>query len=202
MKKLEVTIVNVDMLIPYENNPRIHSKNHIDRVAKSIKEFGFTNPILVDDDLNVIAGHGRLEAAKSLKLSKVPVIKLVGLTPAQLRAYVIADNQLALDSNWDDEILQSELMALKLEDFDLSLLGWGDKPPTFEEDFDLSALEDSGAESELEDLSDKLFYSVPIKFSAKDHPDALELITKYDRETTYIGEAVLKALRGFNSGNR
>ena len=99
-------------LKPYENNPRQHSEAQLDRLVRSIKEFGFTNPVLVDDDCNVIAGHGRLMAAELMGLSKVPTIALGHLTADQRRAYVIADNQLALNSTWDDDVLQSELQAL------------------------------------------------------------------------------------------
>ena len=113
-------------LIPYANNSRTHSPPQIAQIAASIREFGFTNPILVSDDLTIIAGHGRVKAAQTLNLSEVPCIKLSHLNERQRRAYVIADNRLALSAGWDDEILALELEALKEEGFDLDLLGFDD----------------------------------------------------------------------------
>lgn len=114
----------VDRLVPYERNARTHSPEQIRQIAASIQEFGFTNPILVDGKDGIIAGHGRLAAARDIGMTEVPVIVLDHLSPAQRRAYVIADNQLALNAGWDTELLQMEVAALNLEDFDLSLLGF------------------------------------------------------------------------------
>ena len=111
-------------LIPYVNNSRTHSDEQITQVAASIKEFGFTNPILLDDEGGIIAGHGRLQAAKKLSLPEVPTITLKGLSEAQKKAYVIADNKLALNAGWDDELLAIELKGLQDDDFDLGLLGF------------------------------------------------------------------------------
>jgi len=110
-------------LHPYQNNPRTHTRDQIAKVVRSIREFGWTNPILLDRDGMVVAGHARLEAAKSMGLTEVPTICLSHLSPAQVRAYVIADNQLALDASWDEELLRLELGALRGMDFDLSLTG-------------------------------------------------------------------------------
>ena len=116
----------VDQLRPYGRNPRTHDDDQIAQIAASIIEFGWTNPVLVSADGDVIAGHGRLEAARRLSLDTVPVVILDHLTPAQRRAYVIADNQLALNAGWDEARLSAELQALLADDFDLSLLGFGD----------------------------------------------------------------------------
>lgn len=116
----------ITRLVPYERNARTHSPEQVAQIVASIQEFGFTNPILVDSDDGILAGHGRLAAAKDLGMAQVPVIVLDHLSPAQRRAYVIADNKLALNAGWDEELLQHELMALNLEDFDLSLLGFDD----------------------------------------------------------------------------
>ena len=113
-------------LIPYVNNSRTHSEAQVQQVAASIKEFGFTNPILLDDNNGIIAGHGRLLAAQKLKLDEVPTITLKGLTEAQRKAYVIADNQLALNSGWDYEALRIEVDRIAELDFDISLLGFDD----------------------------------------------------------------------------
>src|SRR5271169_6886027 len=113
----------IDQLIPYARNARTHSDAQVAQIAASITEFGFNNPILVDTKAGIIAGHGRLLAARKLKLTEVPVIVLDHLTETQKRAYVIADNQLALNAGWDADLLRLELVALQEENFDVSLIG-------------------------------------------------------------------------------
>jgi len=114
----------LDALIPFAKNSRTHSGDQVAQIAASIKEFGFTNPVLIDNDGGIIAGHGRVMAARKLKLKEVPCIRLGHLTDAQKRAYVIADNKLALNAGWDDEMLKLELGDLKELNFDLSLTGF------------------------------------------------------------------------------
>ncbi len=114
----------VDRLQPYERNARTHSEAQVSKIAASIAEFGFTNPVLVDSSDGIIAGHGRLMAAKHLGLAEVPVVVLDYLTDAQRRAYILADNRLALDAGWDEEMLAAELAELQAEGFDLDLTGF------------------------------------------------------------------------------
>jgi site-specific DNA-methyltransferase (adenine-specific) len=114
---------SVDKLIPYAKNARTHSDEQVAQIAGSIKEFGFNNPVLVDKDNSVIAGHGRLMAARKLGMDKVPVVQLGHMTEAQRKAYVLADNRIALNSGWDAGMLSLELQDLK-DDIDLSLLGF------------------------------------------------------------------------------
>lgn len=116
----------VDRPIPYDKNPRTHSETQVAQLVRSIQEFGFTNPILVDRDGIIIAGHGRLLAAKKAGLCEVPVIVLGHLSDTQRRALVIADNKLALNAGWDDGLLAAELEALRADDFDMSLVGFSD----------------------------------------------------------------------------
>jgi len=116
----------VDKLIPYARNPRTHSDAQVAQIAASIAEFGFNNPILVDTNAGIIAGHGRLLAARKLQLQEVPVIVLDHLSETQKRAYVLADNKLALNAGWDDEMLGLELNALRDLDFNLDLIGFDD----------------------------------------------------------------------------
>ena len=116
---------SVEALIPYARNARTHTDDQVTKVAASIREFGWTNPILVDGQNGIVAGHCRLLAAKKLGLARVPVIELAYLTEAQKRAYILADNQLAINgSGWDDELLRIELSELRDEDFDVSLTGF------------------------------------------------------------------------------
>jgi DNA modification methylase len=126
MNELQVRLCPIEQLVPYQNNARTHSEEQIAQIAASIKEFGWTNPILVGPDYVVIAGHARLAAAKKLGFTEVPVIVLGHLTEAQRLALVIADNQLALNAGWDEDLLRVELRALQAEDFDLDLVGFGE----------------------------------------------------------------------------
>ncbi|MFC7478429.1 site-specific DNA-methyltransferase [Dankookia sp. GCM10030260] len=117
-------LARVADLVPYARNARTHSDAQVAQIAASIREFGFTNPILIDGERGVIAGHGRLLAARQLGLTEVPTIALSHLTPAQRRAYVLADNRLALSAGWDDDLLRIELGDLQAEGFDLALTGF------------------------------------------------------------------------------
>jgi hypothetical protein len=123
----EISWRDIGALLPYARNSRTHSDAQVAQIASSIREFGWTNPILVDAEGTIIAGHGRVMAARKLGEAKVPVITLGHLTEAQKRAYVIADNQLALNAGWDAEMLKVEIAELADADFDLSLLGFDDK---------------------------------------------------------------------------
>jgi DNA modification methylase len=120
----ELEYVSIDALIPYARNSRTHSDAQVAQIAASIKEFGFTNPVLIDETGGIIAGHGRTMAARKLQMDKVPCLRLSYLTEAQKKAYVIADNKLALNAGWDDEMLKVELSELKDLDFDLALTGF------------------------------------------------------------------------------
>ena len=145
--------ISTDLLIPYVNNSRTHSDTQVAQIAASIKEFGFTNPVLISDDNSIIAGHGRLLAARKLKLKEVPCIRLTGLSEAQRKAYVIADNKLALNAGWDDELLKIELSELDGMNFDLSLLGFDDDELTIifdNPDFSPGTEDDQGQLDKLE----------------------------------------------------
>jgi len=119
-----IKTVPIETLIPYARNARTHSDAQVAQIAASIKEFGLTNPVLVDGENGIIAGHGRVLAARKLGMDTVPVIELSHLTDTQKRAYILADNQLALNAGWDTELLQIELTELDGLDFDLSLIGF------------------------------------------------------------------------------
>lgn len=114
----------ISRLIPYVNNSRTHSDEQVAQIAASIREFGFTSPILIDESDGIIAGHGRVLAARKLGMAEVPCIRLGHLTEAQRRAYIIADNKLALNAGWDEELLAVELSSLREVGFDLGLMGF------------------------------------------------------------------------------
>lgn len=117
---MEIKYKKISDLIPYANNARTHSEEQVAQICASIREFGFTNPLLIDENGGIIAGHGRLAAAKKINMDEVQTIELKGLSEAQKRAYVIADNQLALNAGWDDDLLKLELIALDDANFDYS----------------------------------------------------------------------------------
>ncbi|CBJ35907.1 putative fragment of site-specific DNA-methyltransferase (plasmid) [Ralstonia solanacearum PSI07] len=123
---LNVEYRKVAVLIPYARNPRTHSDEQVARIAASIVESGWTNPVLVDGENGVIAGHGRLAAARKLGMEEVPVIELAHLSPTQKRALILADNRIALDAGWDEELLALELAELADAGYDLALTGFND----------------------------------------------------------------------------
>jgi hypothetical protein len=126
MQQSKIVVRPISDLLPYVRNSRIHEEWQISQIASSIKEFGFTNPVLIGDDGTIIAGHARVLAALKLNLDHVPCIALGYLTDAQRRAYVIADNKLALNAGWDFDLLKTEFDELKEEEFDLSLTGFSE----------------------------------------------------------------------------
>ncbi len=123
----EIRMVAVDTLIPYARNARTHNDAQVAQIAASIAEYGWTNPILTDGERGVIAGHGRLMAARKLGLKEVPVIELAHLTPEQKKAYILADNRIAENAGWDQELLKLELAELQAADYDLSIMGFTDE---------------------------------------------------------------------------
>lgn len=149
MKLHSYSLTEVKDLIPYVNNSRTHSDEQVSQIASSIKEFGFTNPVLVDEEGGIIAGHGRVMAAKKLDLDEVPTITLEGLTEAQKKAYIIADNQLPLNAGWDLDTLKLEIETLTELDFDLDLLGFDDGFMT-----DLFSEEDFSSKNQELDMDD------------------------------------------------
>ena len=121
---MQIEQMQVSELIPYASNARTHSKSQISQIAASIKEFGFNNPILCDGSNGIIAGHGRLLAAQKLGFESVPVIELSHLSEIQKRAYILADNKISDNAGWNEDIVQAELEALSIEDFDIELTGF------------------------------------------------------------------------------
>ena len=124
---MKIENIETKKLIPYINNSRTHNEDQVKQIAASITEFGFTNPLLIDEKNSIVAGHGRLKAAELLKIKEVPCIRLENLSEAQKKAYVIADNKLALNAGWDEELLKIELDGLKELDFDIDILGFDEK---------------------------------------------------------------------------
>ena len=121
---MQIEQIDIEDLIPYAMNARTHSDAQVAQIAGSIKEFGFNNPVLIDSDNGLIAGHGRVMAGRKLGLKQVPAIRLGHLTDLQKKAYILADNRIALNSSWDVELLKTELLDLQENDIDLESLGF------------------------------------------------------------------------------
>lgn len=170
---------------PNPRNSRTHTDVQIDQIAASLKEFGWTNPILVDDDMTIVAGHARRQAAERLGYSDVPVIRLSGLTKDQLRAYVIADNQLATRSGWDHDILAEELAELADSDFQIDLVGFEEweleqylQPATIDESAIASNPKNLRTLSFVVRESDYERLAAAIQSVLDDHPEYVEYPSK------------------------
>ena len=157
----KMELVDIDKLIPYVNNARTHSPEQINKLRASLREFGFINPVIVDDKFNIVAGHGRVMAAQAEGIKEIPCVYVDYLTEAQKKAYILADNRMAMDAGWDEEMLRVELEALQDMAFDLSMTGFDDKEladlfKTEEEveddDFDLDAALEKAAFVKMGDI--------------------------------------------------
>lgn len=176
-------------LIPYINNSRTHSDHQVQQVASSIKEFGFTNPILIDEGDGIIAGHGRLMAAQKLGLDEVPTITLEGLTEAQRKAYVIADNKLALNSSWDSEMLANELKGISESDISFLITGFDDIPE-IEPDVDYGLLDD-----DIDTLEGGCKKAIQIEFELEHYDEAYELVKFWREQGAYVGYMLINYLK-------
>lgn len=179
--------IEIDKLIPYARNSRTHSDKQISQIESSIKEFGFTNPVLIDKTGMILAGHGRVIAAKNLKLKFAPCIRLSHLTESQKKAYVIADNKIALNAGWDDEKLREELDDLVSMDFNIELLGF--------DDVELSKIFDETKHVEIESEKQEEFKSMKlmIEFRPDDSVDMINRLSSLiedfvDAKMTVINE--------------
>ena len=159
----DMQLIAVEKLVPYVNNARTHSPEQLTKLRSSLREFGFVNPVIIDRDFNVIAGHGRIAAAKEEGMEEVPCVFVDYLTEAQKKAYILADNRMALDAGWDEELLRIEIESLQGADFDVSLTGFGEdeiadlfagdgEKGVKDDDFDLSAALEKAAFVERGDI--------------------------------------------------
>lgn len=193
--KREIVYISTSQLIPYARNSRTHSSKQVAHLAGSIKEFGFTNPVLIDNDNGIIAGHGRVMAAELLGMDSVPCIRLAHLTDIQKRAYVIADNQLSLDSDWNSDMLALELEDLAANDYDLASIGLDALMPSINDAEAAKLLEGIGDAEEVSALAAGVRRGILIDFDAEDFDDAQQLISVHRQSGTYIGGVLLAALR-------
>ena len=176
----KIELWNLDRLIPYEKNAREHSSEQVKQIAASIIEFGFLNPILVDSKDGIVAGHGRLSAAKELALDVVPVVVLDHLTENQKKAYILVDNKLAENATWNEDLLAEEIIKLNLQDFDLNILGWTDE--------EIKALQEDGWASDIDDVEkneenlDGIMGKIVVKLDPDYKDQVVDAINKFAEE--------------------
>ena len=148
----EFQLVDINKLVPYANNARTHNKEQILKLRSSLREFGFVNPVIIDREYNVLAGHGRIMAAKEEGIAEVPCVYADHLTEAQKKAYILADNRMALDAGWDEELLSVEMQELQELGFDLGLTGFDESEiaDLFDINSDEAKQDDFDVDAELE----------------------------------------------------
>ena len=176
----KIVLTETKKLVPYARNSRVHSEEQVAQIAASIVEFGFLNPILVDSNDGIVAGHGRLSAAKELALDVVPVVVLDHLTENQKKAYILVDNKLAENATWNEELLAQEIIKLNLQDFDLNILGWTDE--------EIKALQEDGWDSDIESVErneenlDGIQGKIVVKLDPEYKDQVVDAINKYVEE--------------------
>ena len=190
---MKITNKKTEDLIPYARNSRVHSDLQVTQIAGSIKEFGFRNPVLVDGN-GIIAGHGRVLAARKLGLKEVPTIDCSDLSEAQKRAYVIADNKIALNATWDEELLAIEIEDLAAAGFKTDLLGF-DPSEITSNTVDYSALDDADVDSQLDAMADGVRKAIQIEFEPIHYSEATEIVKYWRDQGAYVGYMILEFLR-------
>lgn len=194
MNKMKIVYKKASDLIPYARNSRTHSDLQVNQIAASIKEFGFRVPVLIDGDNGIIAGHGRVMAAMKLGLEEVPTVDGSDMTDIQRRMYVIADNKIALNASWDEELLMLEVEDLRSSGADIELLAF-DPSEITKNDVDYSILDDDTVDSDIDDLEKGVKKAIQIEFEQEHYEEAQELI-KYWREAgAYVGYMILTHLK-------
>lgn len=193
-QKLKIVYRPLKDLIPYARNSRTHSSSQIAQIASSIKEFGWTQPILLDGTNGIIAGHGRFEAAFLLQIQDVPTIDLAYLTEAQKRAYIIADNKIALNSGWDEQMLALEIDDLREAGFDIELLAFD--PSEFKDGaIDYSVLDEEEVDDQLDDMARGVRKAIQIEFEPEHYEEAQELVKFWRDEKAYVGMMLINHLK-------
>jgi ParB-like chromosome segregation protein Spo0J len=193
-QKLKIVYRPLKDLIPYARNSRTHSSSQIAQIASSIREFGWTQPILLDGTNGIIAGHGRFEAAFLLGIQEVPTIDLAYLTESQKRAYVIADNKIALNSGWDEQMLALEIGDLREAGFNIELLAF-DPSELKDGDVDYSVLDDEEIDAQLDDMAKGVRKAIQIEFEPEHYEEAQELVKFWREEKAYVGMMLINFLK-------
>ena len=179
--------VKIDKLNPYKNNARTHSEKQVEKIANSIKEFGFINPVLIDSDYGIIAGHGRVKGAEKLGMDEVPCLFIEDLTDEQKRAYILADNKLALDAGWDYDLLKIELEELNDLNFDITLTGFDDLDFDHASMFSMDDIDEIDGYNSGED--DREFFTKTFTFPIEKKKQIICYLKKHQNE---IVEQIIK----------
>lgn len=193
-QKLKITYKPTKDLIPYARNSRTHSELQINQIASSIKEFGFRNPVLVDGENGIIAGHGRVMAATKLGIAEIPTVDGSDLTENQRRLYVIADNKIALNAGWDEEILMMEIEDLKNMGEDIDILAF-DPSEIQVKNIDYSVLDDESIDDQLDDMAKGVRKAIQIEFEPDHYEEAQELVKFWRDKQAYVGYMIMDYLR-------
>jgi ParB-like chromosome segregation protein Spo0J len=184
----------ISKLIPYARNARTHSDEQVGQIAASIKEWGWTMPVLVDEQGGIIAGHGRTLAAQKLGMAEVPVMVAKGWGEAKKRAYVLADNKLALNAGWNNEMLALELGEIGELGFNLELIGFDPSELNFTA-VDYSVLDGEDIDEQLDEMANGVRKAIQIEFEPDHYEEAQELVSFWRNEGAYIGYMLLDMLR-------
>ena len=191
---MQTDTVGISSVIPYARNPR-RNEAAIAKVAASLQEFGWRQPIVVDEDMVVVAGHTRLEAARTLNMEQVPVHIARGLTPEQIKAYRIADNRVGQEAEWDEELLRLEIGELESSGFDIDLTGFHPSEFVLDE-IDYSLLEEeTGVDGMLDGMASGVKKAIQIEFEPEHYEEAQALVKWWRDKKAYVGYMVLKFLK-------
>ena len=192
--KLKITYKPTADMIPYARNSRTHSDAQIAQLAASIKEFGFRMPILVDGENGIIAGHGRVMAALKLGIAEIPTVDGSDMSDIQKRSYIIADNKIALNAGWDEELLMMEVEDLRSLGADIGLLAF-DPSELQSANVDYSILDDEQIDSQLDDMAKGVRKAIQIEFEPDHYQEATELVKFWRDQGAYVGYMIMEFLR-------
>lgn len=192
--KLKITYKPTADMIPYARNSRTHSDAQVAQIAASIKEFGFRMPILVDGENGIIAGHGRVLAALKLGLDEVPTVDGSDMSEIQKRSYIIADNKIALNAGWDEDLLMMEVEDLRSMGADINLLAF-DPSELQSANVDYSILDDEQIDNQLDDMAKGVRKAIQIEFEPDHYQEATELVKYWRDQGAYVGYMIMEFLR-------
>jgi ParB-like chromosome segregation protein Spo0J len=185
----------ISELIPYARNARTHSDEQVAQLAASIKEWGWTTPVLIDEAGEIIAGHGRVMAARKLGIEEIPTMTATGWSKAQKQAYVLADNQLPQNAGWDMDLLKIEMQDLGEDGFDIDIIGFHPSELNFDE-IDYSVLDDKNEiDDALDEMEGDVKKAIQIEFEAEHYEEAQETIKWWRDKKAYVGYMILKFLK-------
>ncbi|CAB4140181.1 Spo0J Stage 0 sporulation protein J (antagonist of Soj) containing ParB-like nuclease domain [uncultured Caudovirales phage] len=194
MSKMKIEYKPTADLIPYARNSRTHTDAQVNQIASSIREFGFRVPVLVSGDNTIIAGHGRVLAALKLGIEEIPTVDGSDMDDIQRRMYVIADNKIALNAGWDEEVLMLEIEDLRSLGADIELLAF-DPSEIKRADIDYSVLDDHNIDDQIDDMAKGVRKAIQVEFEVEHYDEAFELIKYWRDEGAYVGYMIMDFLR-------